>query len=136
VQVAVDFYDGVSALLIGGYTTNVNFDAGLPIGFYSLVTVPSLDPLLINLPTNVIVLQTVLGKTGAANRLGVVSLDPVTVGSSPTSMYIASSTIGGGVPGFYTFATGPANAGYQVAIAQPPVGTKSNTWGQLKKLYR
>ena len=38
-QVAVDFYDGVSNLFIGGYVVNINFGAGLPTGFFSMVTV-------------------------------------------------------------------------------------------------
>ena len=77
-----------------------------------------------------------LGFTGTANRLGIASLNPVTVGSSPNSMYIQASTIGGGVPGFYTFGTTPVNPGYQIGLAQPPVGTEARTWGEIKQLYR
>jgi len=134
--VGVEFYDGVSSGFLGSYSANVNFGAGLAPGFYTLVSVTGLDALAINLPTNVIVTQYVVSFTGGATRLGVASLDPPTVGSSPTSMFISSSTVGGGVPGFYSFATGPANPGYQVGLAQPPVGTKSNSWGQIKRLYR
>ncbi len=132
-QVQCDFYDNGTSAFIGGYVTNVNFGAGLPPGFFSIVTVSPLDALLINLPANVICIQTVNSKTGPATRLGVASIDPVTVGSSPTTMYIASATIG--APGFYNL-SGPANPGYLVGIAQPPVGTQSSSWGQLKKLYR
>jgi len=134
--VAVEFYDGVSAAFLGSYSANVNFGAGLAPGFYTLVNVPGLDGLAIILPTNVVAVQYVTSFTGGASRLGIASLDPPTVGSSPTSMYIASSTVGGGVPGYYSFATGPANPGYLVGIAQPPVGTKSDSWGQIKRLYR
>jgi hypothetical protein len=63
-------------------------------------------------------------------------MGPILVGSSPTSMYINSSTIGGGVPGFYTSASGPANPGYLIAVNPPPVSTQSKTWSSLKKLYR
>jgi hypothetical protein len=136
-NVQIEFYDTNTAALLGGYTTSVNFGAGLPAGFFSLVTVTGLDPLVINIPvTDIIVLQTVLSKTGTANRLGVASLDPPTVGSSFGDMYIDSATIGGGVAGFYTFAAGPANPAYQVAVAQPPTNVASRTWGQIKKLYR
>jgi len=134
--VGVDFFDGVTNGFLGTYTANVNFQAGLNPGFYTLVSVPGLDALAINLPTNVIVIQYVVSFTGGATRLGVASLDPPTVGSSPPSMYIDSNTVGGGVAGFYNFASGPANPGYQLGLAQPPVGTKSNSWGQIKRLYR
>jgi|SRR5262245_2958350 len=138
-QVGVDFFDTASSIFLGGYTTNVNFGAGLPPGFYSIVTVPGLDPLGINIPNpDIIVIQTVLGKTGAANRLGIASLNPITVGSSPITMYIAAATVNGGIPGFYTINNPPipANPGYQVGLAEPPVGVTSKSWGSLKKLYR
>lgn len=138
-NVGVDFYDSATSTFLGGYTTNVNFGAGLGLGFYSIVNVPSLDPLLINLTTtDIIVLQTVLSKTGPANRLGIASLNPVTLGASPGSMYIAASTVGGGVPGFYNIGNPPlpANPGYALAVNPPPVSTKPTTWGRLKNLYR
>jgi hypothetical protein len=123
--------------LLGSFNTNVNFGAGLPAGFYSLITVTNLDPLVINLNvTDIVVIQSVASKTGAANRLGIASLNPPTVGSSPNDMYISSLTVGGGVPGFYSFQNGPANPGYQIQVALPPVGTHPTSWGRVKKLYR
>jgi len=136
-NIGVEFYDAVSAAFLGSFSTNVNYGAGLPAGFYSLVTVTNLDPLLINLNvTDIVVLQRVLGKTGPANRLGIASLNPITVGSSPNSMYIQSSTVNAGVPGFYNIAQGPANPAYQIQVALPPVGTQSTSWGRVKQLYR
>ena len=138
-QIAVDFFDTASSTFLGGYTTNVNFGAGLPPGFFSLVTVTALDALAINIPNpDIIVIQTVLSKTGPANRLGIASLNPPTVGSSPISMYIAASTVNGGVPGFYNIGNPPlpANPGYQLGLAEPPVGVTAKSWGSLKKLYR
>jgi hypothetical protein len=135
--VAVDIYDSNTAAYLGGYTTNINFGAGLPQGFFSIVTVAGLDPLVINIPNpDIVVLQTVTAAAGGANRLGIASLDPPTIGSSFGDMYISSATIGGGVPGWYTFASGPANPGHQIGIAQPPTSVQARTWGQLKKLYR
>jgi hypothetical protein len=134
--VNVGFYDAGTSAYLGGYSTNVNFGAGLNVGFFSIVTVSNLDALNIVLnTTDVLVLQTVTSTTGAANRLGIASMGPQVVGASPTSMYINSATIGGGVPGFYTFANGPADPGYYLAVNPPPVGTISKTWGSLKKLY-
>jgi len=133
--VAVSLFDANTSALLGSFNTNVNFGAGLPPGFYSLITVTNLDPLLINLNvTDIIVVQGVTAKTGPANRLGVVSANPPTVGASPNDMYISSTTIG--PPGFYTFQNGPANPAYQIQVALPPVGTHPTTWGRVKKLYR
>ena len=135
--VNVQFFNATTSAFLGGYNTNINFGAGLPVGFFSIVTVTALDPLLIILnTTDVIALQTVTAKTGAANRLGIASMGPAVVGSSPTSMYVSSATIGGGVPGFYTFTAGPADPGHFLAVNPPPVGATSKTWGTLKKLYR
>lgn len=136
-MVEVDFFDGPSSTFLGGYTTNVNFGTGLPVGFFSIITVPGLDPLLINLTsTDIVVIQSILSKTGAASRLGIASLNPPTVGSSVGSMYINASTVG--PAGFYNIGNPPvpANPGYEIALAPPPVRTASKSWGELKKLYR
>lgn len=135
--VSISFFNAITSAPLGSYSTNINFGTGLPPGFFSTITVTGLDPLLIVLGTNdVIVLQSITAKTGPATRLGIASLGPVLVGSSPTSMYISSATIGGGVPGFYTFTAGPADPGHFIAVNPPPVGTASKSWGTLKKLYR
>jgi len=134
-QIRVDFFDANTAAPLGAFTTNINFGTGLPQGFFSLITVTGLDPLLIDLNTSdVIVTQKVLSKTGTANRLGVVSFNPVVVGSSDPDMYIASTTIGS--PGWYTFGNGPANPGWQVSVVTAPVPTEKSSWGKVKNLYR
>jgi hypothetical protein len=134
--VNVSFFNAITSAPLGGYLTNINFGTGLPAGFFSVVTVTGLDPLLIILnTTDVVVTQTITARTGAANRLGIVSMGPQLVGASPTSMYISSATIGGGVPGFYTFVNGPADPGHFLGVNPPPVATKSTTWGAIKKLY-
>ncbi len=94
---------------------NINFGAGLNPGFFTIVTVNNLALLNMVLPsTDILMTQTRTASTGTASRLGIASLDPPTVGSSSTAMYIQASTIGGGVPGYYTFANGPANPGYRL----------------------
>jgi len=135
--VGVSFFDGPTSTFLGGYTTNINFGAGLPPGSYSIITVTGLDPLLILLnSTDLVVTQTVMSKTGPANRLGIASLNPITSGSSPISMYINASTVG--PASFYNVGNPPvpANPGYQIAVNSPPVGTVPSTWGRLRKLYR
>jgi hypothetical protein len=135
--VAVDFFDTGSSAFLGGYTTNVSFGAGLPPGFYSLVTVTALDGLAINIPNpDIIVVQTLLGTTGPANRLGIASLDPPTVGSSPITMYINASTVG--PAGFYNIGNPPlpANPGYHVAVTAPSTDVTTQSWGRIKKMYR
>jgi hypothetical protein len=135
--VSVAFFDAVTSAPLGSYSTNVNFGAGLPPGFFSIVTVPGLDPLLILLnTTDIVVLQTITAKTGAASRLGIASMTPIVVGGSPNTMFINASTVG--PAGFYNIGNPPqpANPGYMLAVNPPPVGTTSKTWGTLKKLYR
>ena len=135
-DLGVDFYDGGTNTFIGGYIAHAEFGAGLGTGFYAIVNVIDLEPWLIQLPSDVLVVQRVISHTGAANRLGIASLDPVTVGASPSSMHIFASTIGGGIPGYFVVLNGNANPGHQIGLAQPPVGTTSRTWAQLKRLYR
>ena len=136
-NIGVDFFDAITAAPLGGYTTTVNFGAGLNPGFFSTITITPLDPLNIFLnTTDIIVIQRVISRTGTASRLGIVLPGPPTVGSSPATMYIQASTVGGGVAGFYTIASGPANPLHQIGVNPPPVGARNSTWGQLKQLYR
>lgn len=133
-NIAVDFYDGVSAAYLGGYTSSINFGSGLAKGFYTLVTVTGLDALNINLGTDVIVLQKISSKTGTANRLGFVMMDPPTVGSSDIDCYLNSSTVG--TAGWYTFTGINANIAHQLTIANMPVPANKSSWGRIKSLYR
>lgn len=134
---AISFFDGTTFAPLGGFTTNVNFGTGLNAGFFSTITVSSLDVLGILLTnTDIIVTQQVLSKTGTANRLGFVSRNAPTVGSSTTSFFASSATVGGGVAGWYTSASGPVNAIYRVTVADLPVPAKTSSWGRIKSLYR
>jgi len=137
--VGLSLYDGVTSTFLGGYTTTLNFPTGLNPGFFALVTVTALEPLVINLPASldVIETQTVLARTGTATRLGIASLNPPTIGSSPNTMYISAADVG--PAGFYTVGSPtpiPANPGYQLAYNDQIVPAKSRTWTEIKKLYR
>ena len=133
----IDCFDADDFSHLGGFSTSViDFGpGGLPPNFYTIITVTGLAPLGLDLPTtDVLVEQRVLTHTGPATRLGVVGLDPVTVGTGTSTMFIAASTIG--AAGFY--AVGGilrANPGYRVAVLQP-VPAKSATWGRVKGAYR
>lgn len=130
----LSFYDGATATYLGGFNTNVNFGAGLAKGSYSIITVTGLDALAITLnTTDIIVTQQVTAKTGTANRLGFVSLDPPTVGSSDVDFYANSSTVG--AAGWYLLSV-TANLGYQITVADLPVPAQKTTWGRVKSLYR
>jgi len=121
--VAINFFRVSDSSLIGGF--NVNTGAiNLGTGFFTTLNVTSLGALNIDLDTtDVIVTQSVVSLTGAASRLGLVSANPVTIGSSVPALYISASTVGGGVPGFYNLTSGGApisfNAGYQVVVPTP-----------------
>jgi hypothetical protein len=134
--VNVSFYDAVTSTFLGGYNTNINFGAGLPVSNYLLVTVTNLSPLAINLNvTDIVVTQTMTAHTGTTTRCGIASLDPVTIGLSANTMYINSSTVG--PAGFYNIGNPPLNAnpGYRINVLQP-VPTAPTTWGKVKSLYR
>lgn len=131
------FFDAVSLASLGGYTTGlVTFSGGLPANSYAIVTIFGLGPANINLNVNdVLVTQQIGVKNGAANRLGIASLDPPTVGSSANTMYINSSTVG--PAGYYNIGNPilNANPGYRLNVTAP-VPTQAKTWGSVKADYR
>ena len=130
------FFDAVSAVPLGAYTTGlVLFPGGLPPGTYAIVTITSLAPANIDLNVNDILATQQIGtKNGAANRLGIASLDPPTIGSSSNVMYINSSTVG--PAGFYNIGNPVLNAnpGYRLNVTVP-VPTETKTWGSVKADY-
>jgi PEP-CTERM motif len=122
----IRYFDGPSGLALPGvgFTTNVNFGAGLGVGFFSIVTVTNLAALNINInTTDVTWTQQRTASTGAANRIGIASLNPPTIGTSIPQMYIQSATVGGGVAGFYNIGTAPnflpANPGARINVPEP-----------------
>jgi hypothetical protein len=128
--------DGSSLAALGGYTTGlVTFGSGLPPGFFSIITITGIGGLNINVnTTDVLIRQQIATKTGLANRLGIASLDPPTIGSSSNTMYINSSTVG--PAGFYNVGNPPQNAnpGYRINLSAPVAASKA-TWGSVKALY-
>ena len=108
---------------LGSFNVNTGSIA-LNAGFFTTFNVTGLGGLGVNLDsTDIIVLQTVTALTGAANRLGVVSTTPNSVGSAVPQLYIQASTVGGGVPGFYNITSGgvavPFTVGYQLSVPAP-----------------
>jgi len=134
---SINLYNGPTSAFLGGYVTGtVAFGggAGLPPGYYSIVTINNIAPLGINLPTtDVIITQQVATYTGTPSRLGIVSMDPPSIGSSGPSMYLNSVAVG--PAGFYNIGTYNANPGYRINVTNA-TPTNSTTWGKLKTLYR
>jgi hypothetical protein len=133
----VDYLDAGNYSYMGGLKTGViDFGPeGLAAGFYTIITVTGLAALGVNLTTtDVLIEQGVLTHSGPATRLGVVGLDPVTVGTGTATMFISASTIGAG--GYYAIGgILMANPGYRITV-QHPVPAKRTTWGSVKGLYR
>ena len=104
--------------LLGSYDGSVTFSTALAKGFYSVVTSTGLSALGINLTsTNLLVTQEVISKTGTASRLGIVSLGPVTVGSSPAYFYEKGAAT---TEGWYTSASGDVQVVYQMNTGAAP----------------
>jgi hypothetical protein len=130
----ISLFDGTSLANLGGYSTNpVVFGAGLLPNQFTIITVTGLSGLNINVnTTDVVIVQQVLARTGTATRLGIVSANPPSIGSSAATMYINATTVG--PAGFYTVANVP-NPGYRINLAQP-VPASPTTWGAIKAHYK
>ena len=134
-QFLLSFYDAPTVTPLGAYlTSTVTFGggAGLPAGYYTIVSVTGLSALNIGLPTDVLITQQIYAYTGTTTRMGIVSFDPPTIGSSPAYMYVSSTTL---PAGYYNLSSGNANPGYRINVINV-VPTRNTTWGQLKQLYR
>jgi hypothetical protein len=135
----IGHFDAATMTLLGAYTTGVvTFGAtGLLPGQFSIITVTGLSGLNINVnTTDVLIVQQIATKTGTADRLGIASLDPPTIGSSSNTMYINAASVG--PAGYYNIGGGTplnANPGYRINLAQP-VPASSKTWGAIKAAYR
>jgi hypothetical protein len=133
----IGLYNAATNALLGSYVTGVvNFGAGLLPGQFSIITVTGLSGLNINVnTTDVLMVQQVVTKTGTADRLGIASLDPPTIGSSSNTMYVNAASVG--PAGYYNIGNPPLNAnpGYRINLAQP-VPASSKTWGFIKGTYR
>lgn len=128
----IALFDGATLAMIGNYNVGVTF-SGLSPGFFSIVTVTGLGGLNINVgTTDVVMLQQSLTRVGTATRLGIVSANPPSIGSSTTQMYANATTIG--PAGFYTIANIP-NPGYRINLSQPVPATPKS-WGAIKAIYK
>lgn len=118
----VRFYRASDFSFIGGFIGQIDFGpAGLATGFYSVITFSGLGGFGINLDTaDIVATQARTAHTGASFRMGVASLNPVTIGSSPVSFYRDDPSAP--PAGFYVFSGGttPAQLGYHVEVLPAP----------------
>ncbi len=120
-DVDVRFFRASDLSFIGGFTGQVNFGTGLNVGFYSVVTFVDLAGFGINFDTaDILATQARVAHTGGSVRMGVASLNPVTIGSSPDNFYKDDPS--SPPAGFYVFSGGatPAQLGYQVVAVPAP----------------
>lgn len=120
-DVDIQFFRANDLSYIGGFTGTINFGAGLNAGFYSIATFTGLAGMGINLDTaGILATQARTAHTGDSIRMGVASLNPVTIGSSPDTFYKDDPS--SPPAGFYTFSGGatPAQIGYQVVAIPAP----------------
>lgn len=121
-DVDVRFYRANDFSFIGGFIGQINFGInGLSAGFYSVVTFTGLAGLGVNLDTaDVVATQARVAHTGGSIRMGVASLFPVTIGSSPVTFYKDDPSAP--PAGFYVFSGGatPADLGYRVDVIPAP----------------
>jgi len=115
----INFFDATSSAFIGGFSGNLSYGTdSLAKGFFDIWTFTGLSGLGINLSSNVIVTQNFTASTVVGSlRMGVASLNPVTVGSSTNTLYISNSTT---PAGFYTSGTTQVNLGYEVNVIPAP----------------
>jgi len=134
----IGLYDASTSTFLGGYTTGVvNFGTGIPAGQFTVITVTGLSALNLNVnTTDVLIVQQIATHTGTSAAAGIASLDPPTIGSSANTMYISSSTVNGGVAGYYNIGSPPRNAnpGYRINVTQPTAAA-NKTWGGVKAMY-
>ena len=129
----IDFFDGPTGDFIGGFTTNINFTTPLATGTFSRITVSGLGDLDIVLPEDVIVTQSLTNIVGAASNLGVVSSNPIAVGSAVDQLFIDASTVNMGTAGFYNITSmgvaSPFYTIYEVTVVPIPEPTTAGLAG-------
>jgi len=100
--------------VLGGFTGNINFGAGLNPGFFSIVTFTNLAGLATPIDidtTSLIVNQQRTAHTGGSVRMGIAHLNPINLGSSPDTFL---------VNGVATTLSIPANPGYRLGVIPEP----------------
>lgn len=131
-SLAVQIEDPATNSLLGSWTMRADFVpyGGLPNGYYVLLGISGLSAQPVSVGGWLVVKQRVLSSPGYPFAgLGVASLSPPGVGSSPPSMYSSDT------PGFFTISGTPADLGYRL-VADVVDATTPVSWGRLKHLYR
>lgn len=110
-DIALDFFTFATPtsdpVYVGTVNESIDFtdggaEAGLAPNTAGLATLTGLeDEGIILGSTDVVVLQTTSNVTGGTNRLGVISLDPISVGDAIPQLYIDADDVNGGQAGFY-----------------------------------
>ncbi len=129
----INFFEPDTGTFIGGFTSSFNFNTPLAPNSFSRLTVTGLDALDIVLPEDVLVTQSLTNIVGAANNLGVVSSNPIAVGSAVDQLYIDASTVNGGTAGFYDITSmgvaSPFYTIYEVTVIPVPEPTTAGLAG-------
>jgi hypothetical protein len=117
----VNFFRQSDNSLIGGFAGNYTFNPVLQPGFFATITFNNLATLAtpVNIDTaNVIVTQS-NAQAGTSTRNGVVSLNPINIGTSPSTVFISSTAT---PAGFYNFnpAGTQSNFGYKIGVTPEP----------------
>ena len=120
---AVNFDKASDGSLLGGFTSNMSSVFGpspLSAGFYTIIDFGDVTALNLNLTTNDIYVTQQLSNVTGSTRMGVASLNPVAIGSSPTSFY--KDYLAAPPAGWYVFSGGatPAQLGYQIGVTPVP----------------
>ena len=136
-QFLVTLRDAATPVDIANFIFGATFDGGLPPGFYAIASITDLGSAVVpvEIHTHDLVIEQSVMSSAGTSLLGVVSLTPPTVGTSPPSMFVSASNAFGGVPGFHTFAQGPADPGYDLKLNVVDAATPVS-WGRVKRLYR
>jgi hypothetical protein len=127
----ISFFDGAGTF-IDSFTSSFDFTTPLTPGGFGLLSVTNLGGLDIDLPEDVIVTQQLSNITGGTTQIGVVSSNPVTVGSAEDTLFIDASDVGSG-PGFFNITSmgqpSPFFAGYSVTVIPVPEPTTAGLFG-------
>jgi hypothetical protein len=108
----------ISNPLLGSQTVTWDFtgDGGLAAGYYATDTF-DFSGLNLTLPQNILITQSFTLTSGDSIRNGFILFGDPTVGSSPATVYIESTTT---APGLYSFTGNPSQVGYTVNVVPEP----------------
>jgi hypothetical protein len=112
---------GLPGASLGGFTGTVTFGTPLAPGFFSVITFVGLSGLStpVNLSSTDILVRQQLSATVGSTRAGIVSANPIAVGSSPPTFWKDDPS--SPPAGFYVFASGaPADVLYKMNIIPAP----------------